>query len=472
VICIASAACATNPATGKREISLMSEAQEIQIGQESDAQVKQQMGVYNDPELQRYISDIGSRLAKLSERPALPWHFAVVDVPAVNAFALPGGYIYITRGILPFLDSEAQLAGVVGHEIGHVTARHAAQQYTRAVGGELGLVALGVFVPAARPFGELSQQALAIMFLKFGRDDELQADQLGAGYETRGGWDPAAIPAFLSTLGRLEEATDSKGIPNWLSTHPEPLARINDIQPVVEKLKAETGARQLVTAREEYLRRVDGIIFGDNPDQGIVRGSAFLHPGLRFKVDFPTGWDVQNSASQVVAKAPNANVFMLLQLVQKPQGRNLQEVALNSMTSAGFRAVEGERTAIGDLEAFIGVYQGAIQDLGNVAMRAAHIRHNNQVYMVAGIVDPQAFERADGTFVQSIRSFRPMSAAEAEGIHPNRVDLYVVRAGDTWQSIAQRAGGAIKPSTLAIMNNAPPNSQPQPGTRLKIVVAG
>src|SRR4029450_13811692 len=226
------------------------------------------------------------KLAKLSERPALPWHFAVVDVPAVNAFALPGGYIYITRGILPFLDSEAQLAGVVGHEIGHVTARHAAQQYTRAVGGELGLVALGVFVPAGRPFGELSQQALAIMSLKFGRDDELQADQLGAGYETRGGWDPAAIPAFLSTLGRLEEATDSKGIPNWLSTHPEPLARINDIQPVFEKLKAETGARQLVTAREEYLRRVDGIIFGDNPDQGIVRGSAFLHPGLRFKVDF------------------------------------------------------------------------------------------------------------------------------------------------------------------------------------------
>ncbi len=143
------AACATNPVTGRREFNLMSEAQEISLGQESDPQIKQEMGVYNDAALDTYISGIGQRIAKISERPHLPWRFTVVDQPAVNAFAVPGGFVYFTRGILPFLDNEAEVAGVMGHEVGHVTARHSAQQYTRAVGGQLGLTALGIFVPAA-----------------------------------------------------------------------------------------------------------------------------------------------------------------------------------------------------------------------------------------------------------------------------------------------------------------------------------
>src|SRR5947208_9473527 len=165
------AACATNPVTGKRELSLLSEAQEIQIGQAQDAQVRKEMGVYGDRDVQRYISDIGVRLAQVSERPSLPWHFTVVDVPAINAFALPGGYIYITRGIMPFLDNEAQLAGVLGHEIGHVTARHAAQQYTRASATSIGVLIGSIFVPAVGTFGNLAEPALGVAFLKFSRDD-------------------------------------------------------------------------------------------------------------------------------------------------------------------------------------------------------------------------------------------------------------------------------------------------------------
>src|SRR5688572_15266572 len=226
-------ACATNPVTGKREVSLMSEGQEIALGKESDGQIRAEMGLYDDPALQQYVSDIGLRLAKLSERPTLPWQFAVVDQPAINAFALPGGYIYLTRGILAFLDSEAEVAGVLGHEIGHVTARHAAQQYTRQVGGQVGLVALGIFVPAARPFGELSSQALGLLFLKYGREDELQADSLGARYAVSASWDPAGVTGMLSTLGRLDEASGQrKGIPNLLSTHPDPLQRVQEIEPV------------------------------------------------------------------------------------------------------------------------------------------------------------------------------------------------------------------------------------------------
>ena len=220
------------------------------MGRESDAQVRAEMGVYDDPELTKYVSDIGLKLAKLSERPNLPWQFTVVDQAAINAFALPGGFIYVTRGILPFLDNEAELAGVLGHEIGHVTARHSVRQYSRTIGGVAALGALGVFIPAARPFGQISEQALGLLFLKYGRADELQADQLGARYEATGGWDPAGVPGMLATLGRLDEAAgDRKGVPNWLSTHPDPLTRVSEIAATVTTLKKPGRAISSPTAR-------------------------------------------------------------------------------------------------------------------------------------------------------------------------------------------------------------------------------
>ena len=311
----------------------------------------------------------------------------------------------------------------------------------------------------------------AYCFLKYGRDDELQADELGARYEATNGWDPAGVPAFLSTLGRLDEAAgDRRGIPNWLSTHPEPLARVKDIQPTVEKLKVARS--DFSTNRDAFMRRIDGMLYGDNPEQGIARGNAFVHPVLRFRIDFPTGWEIANSPQQVVAKAPGADVFMVLQLVEKPVGRNPQEIARNSMDNSGFRTIEGARTTINGLDAFVGVYQGRVEGLGNVAMRAAHIAYDGKVYVVAGLVPPEAFQQADGAFAASIRSFRSLSPAEAENIRPNRVDLYVVRAGDTWASIAERGGGVISPATLAVMNKSTPGSRPQPGTRIKIVVGG
>jgi predicted Zn-dependent protease len=431
------------------------------------------MGVYNDPELQKYVSDLGMRLAKLSERPNLPWQFTVIDQPAINAFAVPGGFIYITRGILPFLADEAELAGVLGHEIGHVTARHSVQQYTRTVGGTVGLAALGVFVPAARPFGQLSQQALGVLFLKYGREDELQSDQLGAKYSTAGGWDPAGVPGMLATLGRLDEASgDRKGVPNFLSTHPEPLARVSEVQATVQQLKGARG--DLVTNRDGLLRRIDGIVFGDNPEQGITRGNAFLHPPLRFRLDFPEGWQIANSPQQVVAKAPDADVFLVLQLVQQPmqQGGSLEAIAIGSMQRAGFRVIEGGPTTINGLPAFVGVYQGQIEGMGQVASRAAHISYDKRVYMIAGIVSPPLFQQVDPAFGSTLRSFRQLSVADAEAIRPYRIDLYVVREGDSWAGLAERSGGNVKPAALAIMNGSNPASTPPVGARIKIVVEG
>jgi predicted Zn-dependent protease len=467
------AACATNPVTGRSEVTLMSEAQEIALGRQLDAEVRRELGVYDDAELQRYVEQIGLRLAALSHRPQLPWHVAIVDQPAVNAFALPGGYIYLTRGILPFLDNEAELAGVLGHEIGHVTARHAARQYTKQLETGLALGVLSVFVPAVRPYQDLANLAFGLLFLKHSRDDELEADRLGAEYTVKGGWDPRGVAGVLTTLSRLDEAASSRrGVPGWLSTHPDPTDRVVRIQPVVQQALAGAGDTRLRVERDPFLERLDGLVFGDRPEEGVVRGETFLHAALRFRLDFPAGWEVTNTARQVVAQQPGREVYLVLQLVDNPRGE-LDEVAIASMRQAGFRFVRGERGDVGGLPAFLGLYRGRVSGIGDAQARAAHIAYDRNVFWLVGVAPAAEFPRVEGDLVQSLRSFRPLTREEAARIRPNRVAFYVVRPGDTWQSIAARAGeGNVKASTLAIMNHAPVNEQPQPGARIKIVVGG
>jgi predicted Zn-dependent protease len=468
---ILTVACATNPATGNREFSLMSEAQEIQLGQQMDAQVREEMGLYEDAALQRYVEQVGMKLARASERPNLPWHFAVVDSPAVNAFALPGGYIYLTRGIIPFLDNEAQLAGVLGHEIGHVTARHSAQQYTKATTASVGLTLLSIFVPESRPYGGLAESGLSLLFLKHGRDDERQADSLGVDYTARSGWDPSGVAGMLNTLARLDEASGShKGVPNWLSTHPAPADRVREVQGIVQQAAAKVSGKPIVD-EAGFLSHVDGIVFGDSPSEGVVRGNRFLHPELRLALTFPQGWEIANTKQSVVAKAPDRDNYVLLQLVPA-SGGSLEDVARRSMINAGFRQLAGEPAEINGSNAYVGTWQGSIQGLGNVVTRTAHIAHGRNVYLLAGIAPANQFQAADRQFATTIRSFRSLSASEASNIRPNRVDLYTVRGNETWQSLAERTGGIVKPSTLAIMNDYDPTERPRQGDRIKVIVEG
>jgi predicted Zn-dependent protease len=468
VLLLLAAACATNPVTGKREITLVSEAQEIAMGQQADAEVRREMGLYDDPDLQRYVADIGYKLARLSHRPNLPWQFAVVDHPAVNAFALPGGFIYITRGILPYLDDEAELAGVLGHEIGHVTARHSVQQATRAMLGQGAMLGLGIFVPATQPFGDLGSAGLGVLFMKFGRDDEREADRVGIDYSAKGGWDPKAVPSVLETLARMDELSE-RGVPNWLSTHPDPGSRVTEAGPIAAKFASPDASER---NRDVYLQHIEGIVVGDNPKDGIVRGNRFLHPVMRFALDFPEGWDVQNSPSQVAAKDADQQHFMLFQLVDRPQGRTAADIAARAMASAGFKQLEGQPVRLNTLDAYVGLYQGQVRDVGRVLMRAAHIVHGRNVYVLAGFAPEAEFGRIDKQVSQSIQSFRELSEREAANIRPNRLDFYTVRSGDTWQSIASRGGNLVRATELAIMNHSAVNEQPQPGQRIKIVVEG
>ena len=463
------AACATNPVTGKRQMSLLSEAEELAIGQQQDAEIRKEMGVYDDPLLQRYVNDIGQQLARVSHRPNLPWTFTVVDSPAINAFALPGGYIYLTRGILAYLDDESELAGVLGHEIGHVTARHAAQAYTRQAQAGIALTVLSIFVPGTAPFADLGATGLSVLFLRHGREAELEADRLGVEYGSGSGYDPAGVPRFLATLARVD-ALSERGVPNWLSTHPDPGSRV---------VKAEPVAGQFVSAdaktlnRDQYLERIHGLVFGDKPEDGIVRGNEFLHPLLRFAVKFPEGWELTNTAEAVLAQEPGTEHFMVLQEVEQPRGRSIGDAAVAAMRSAGYTVVDGRIEKINGHDAHVGLYRGNAKDVGKVLMRAAHIAIGRQLYVVAGFAPEKEFDQVDKDILPSVQTFRQLSAAEASRIQPNRLDFYVVKAGDSWQSIATRQGRSfVGAATLAIMNDREVSVQPQAGDRVKIVVEG
>jgi predicted Zn-dependent protease len=478
-VVVASAACATNPVTGKSQMSLLSEAEEAAIGQQQDAQIRREMGVYNDPALERYVSDIGQALARNSHRPNLPWTFTVIDSPAINAFALPGGYVYVTRGILAYLDDESELAGVLGHEIGHVTARHAAQAYTRQAQAGIALTVLSIFVPSTQPFTELGASGLGVLFLKHGREAELEADRLGVEYGSGAGYDPAGVPRFLSTLARVD-ALSERGVPNWLSTHPDPGSRVVKAEPVAGSF-VSPDAKKL--NRDQYLERIRGLVFGDNPQDGIVRGNEFLHPLLRIGVKFPEGWELTNTEQAVLAQEPGTEHYMVLQEVEQPptpaqgfgrQGpRPIADIAMSAMRKAGYALVEGSIETINGNQAHVGVYRGNAKGTGKVLMRAAHFAIGRQLYVVAGFAPEAEFERVDREIHPAVQTFRQLTPAEAANVRPNRLEFYVVRQGDSWQSIAARQGkGYVNAATLAIMNDREVNVQPQPGDRVKIVVEG
>src|SRR5688572_22315217 len=238
------AACAVNPVSGKKQISFMSEAQEIQLGAESDPQIVAQFGAYEDPELQAFINSKGQQMADISHRPNLKWTFRIVDSPVVNAFALPGGYVYFTRGIMAHFNNEAEFAGVLGHEIGHVTARHSVIQQRNAMLGQIGLIAGVILVPELADFAEPLSQGLQLALMSFGRDAERQSDKLGVEYSSRIGYDAAEMAGFFKTLERQSALSGAPEVPEFMSTHPSPAERNETVAKLAaeQKRKSKTGA--------------------------------------------------------------------------------------------------------------------------------------------------------------------------------------------------------------------------------------
>jgi predicted Zn-dependent protease len=443
--CILAAGCATNPVTGRRQLALISEAQEIQLGRQASQEVAQQLGLVENEALQQYVQRVGAELARNSERPALPWTFRVVDDPTPNAFALPGGFIFMTRGMMNLIDSEAELAAVLGHEIGHVTARHSVTQISRGQLAQLGLGVGSIFFPeAAQTFGGLAQTGMQLLFLRYGRDAERQADELGFRYALRERYEVREMDDVFATLLRLGQAAGRSSVPSWAASHPAEPERIRSAQ-----ARADTvTTRPLNVRREEYLARIDGLVYGENPRQGFFRDGVFLHPDLRFRIDFPPGWRTQNLPQSVNAISPQQDA--VLQFTLAP-GAGAEDAARRFLSQQGIRPGQGGRQTIGGNPAVISYFQAQTQQ-GVVGGMAAFIEYGGRTYQVLAFTPAQVFARHEPTFRRVISSFAQVSDPAVLNVRPNRVDIVRTTRAMTLTDFNRQYPSAIPLPELAILN--------------------
>jgi predicted Zn-dependent protease len=459
-----STSCAVNPATGGRMFTLMTEGQEIQMGRDADPGIVASMGLYPDDELQRYVQELGTGLAARSERPNLPWTFRVLDDPLINAFALPGGYIYVTRGIMAYLDSEAELVGVLGHEIGHVTARHSVEQISRAQLAQLGLGIGMVLRPELQRFEGLASASLQLLFLKFGRDDEHQADELGVRYMGRLGYDPTRLSGVMGMLGRVTSGEEGSGPPEWLSTHPNPDNREENILGMAAR--ADVALDPPKVARAEYLRRLDGLIFGENPREGFFLGSRFVHPEMAFEMVFPEGWATVNTKAAVQGLSPDEDAVLQLTLAEGAD----PEAALSAFLSmsgmqAGARAlgpVNGLPAASADFR-FTG-------DGGTVEGRASFVRVSGTVLQLVAFGVPSAWDQRGSELRRALGSFRPLEDPALLGVQPARLRLVTVPRTISLDRLLAQESSSEWTEEVRLLNRLEGNPTLEAGRILKIPV--
>ncbi len=459
------AACAVNPATGARQIMLVSEGQEIQMGRQADGSVVAQYGLYPDEGLQAYVAGLGATLAATSERPDLPWTFRVVDDPIVNAFALPGGFIYVTRGIMAYFNSEAELVSVLGHEIGHVTARHSAQQMTQQQLAQVGLVAGAILLPSASDLIlGVGGAGLQVLFLKFSRDDETEADLLGLRYMVRGNWDANEMPPVYAMLGRVSAASGGDRLPTWLSTHPDPANREQTIKSRIVEMGASGGT----VNRNEYLRRLEGMVFGPNPREGFFREQLFLHPDLRFQMAFPQGWRTVNLKTAVAAQSPNEDAIIQLTLSEVTTAR---AAADGFLAQQGVQGTAAQMTSVNGLTAARVAFR-ATTDQETLRGLATFIEYDGRVYQLLGFTPEARWSAYERLFGQSHGSFGVLTDRTALDVQPLRLSIVRIDRAMTIEQFHQRYPSQVPVERIALINGVETGVPFASGTLVKRVVGG
>ncbi|MFU8818022.1 MAG: M48 family metalloprotease [Pseudomonadales bacterium] len=458
-------ACAVNPVTGRPQFTLISEGQEVQIGQQGAQQVEQSMALVDDSELQEYVSRLGHQLAAASERPELPWSFKVVDDPTPNAFALPGGPIYFTRGMLTLMNSEAQLVSVLGHEIGHITARHSVAQISRAQLAQLGIGIGMVVVPELRPFADLAGVGLNLLMLRYSRDAERQADELGFNYAREQNYDVTEMAEVFAALGRLADLEDRSPLPSWLATHPAPEERVRAIERRAERQEVARDPDTMV-GHESYLMQIDGLAYGPNPRNGFFREHRFYHPDLEFQFAVPRGWQTQNLARAVIAASQEQDAVLQLTLA----GVADPEAALQRfMGQEGVARGRVERRTINGIFAVQSNFQAQTQQ-GVLSGRAAFLDYGGNVYQLVAYtsVDREAQYRA--MFGDAIDSFAPLEDPEILEVQPATIEIVRLDRDMTLAEFHRQHPSAIPVERLALLNQVEQPARPLPaGTLLKRV---
>jgi predicted Zn-dependent protease len=455
-------ACTINPATGQRQLALLSEAQEIQIGRETHPEVLATYGAYDDPDLQRYVEEIGAKMAAISERPQLDWTFTVLDDPVINAMALPGGYVYVNRGILAYFNSEAEMASVLGHEIGHVTARHSVEQISRAQLAQIGIGVAAVASEDFRRYAGLAGVGVQLLFLKFGRDDERQSDHLGLRYMVRAGYDPREMPGVFAMLGRAHGSEGMRAMPQWLATHPDPGNRVADLSARIQALPP--GERQGVVNRDGYLQRLEGLVFDEDPRQGYSIGRTYYHPELAFRVDFPDQWRIINQRQAAGALSPNEDAAVVLTLSDEASPR---------AAYSAFFDQQGIRSG-SDLGRSVYSFSVVDSSSGNRTAEGmvSFFEHRGRVYQLMGYTDPGGWNANARAMEQSITSFAALTDRRYLDVAPKTIDLVELPQAMTLSEFAQRYPSTIELGELAIVNGVETQTRLEAGTLVKRVVGG
>lgn len=480
-------ACAKNPVTGKKQLSLMSESQEIALGAEADPSILAQFGLYDDKKLQDFINLKGQEMAKISHRPNLKFTFRVVNSPVVNAFALPGGYVYFTRGIMAHFNNEAEFAGVLGHEIGHVTARHGAQQQTQQMLGQLGLIVGIVAVPEFAQFAEAAQQGLGLLFLKFGRNHESQSDKLGVEYSTKIGYNSHYMAGFFKTLGRITDQAGAR-MPAFLSTHPDPDDRHGNVKRLSDEAQKNLNKESLQVNRESYLKMIDGIVYGEDPREGYVENNYFYHPELKFQFPVPKDWQTQNSPTQFVMVEKNQKAMMLLTL---GQGKSLDEAARAMIKQLNLYALKNETKSTNGINTMVvlsevkqeqqtqqGMTRSGTTNQGQAQTQAKPktlvisylYEYEGNIYVMHGVALDTDFQNYQPTFKSTMESFAALKDIAKINVQPERIRVKTTNKSATLQELLTAWGVPQKRmEETAILNSLYLKDQVASGTLIKTI---
>ena len=468
--------CARNPVTGKRELNLMSTEQEIAIGKESHPSVVASMGLYENQNLQAFMNAKGQAMAKISHRPELPFQFFIVDSPVVNAFAIPGGYVYFTRGILAHFNNEAEFAGVLGHEMGHITARHAAQQQNKQLFGTLGTIATAILLPQAT---ELAQQGVGLVLLKYSRSHESQADGIGVEYSSKIGYDAHQMANFFATIKRISDDA-GQSIPTFMSTHPDPGNRNVQVNKLATEYQTQNPANYQ-SNRDAYLRLVDGITYGEDPKQGFVENNTFYHPELRFQFPVPNNWDHHNSPAQFQMGPKDGKMSMILMLAK---GSSLDEAAQNLVKELSLNVSESNRTTINGNPAYVLIsQQQAPQEQGQPQQQQQPqdpktttqiatwlIQYNNAVYALHGLSAVSTFQNSFRTFQSVANGFRALTDPDKINRKPERVFVKTVaRDGTFGEAMSVLGMPAARLEELGTLNSLKANDRLARGSLIKVI---
>lgn len=413
--------CAVNPVTGKKEVMFMSEEQEIAMGKQADPSIVAMYGLYQNDKLQKFIDQKGQEMAKISHRPNLNYEFKILDSPVVNAFALPGGYVYFTRGILAHFNNEAEFAGVLGHEIGHVTARHSAKQQTKATIAQILFIGGLVVSPAFRNFANEAQQGMQLLFLKYSRDNESQSDELGVQYSTQIGYDAHEMAGFFNTLNQMRVGTEAESLPTFLSTHPDPYDRFKKVNQLADKAQQNIPAGSLQVNRDQYLKMIDGIIYGNDPKQGYVENNVFYHPEMRFQFPIPAGWQTMNTPSQVQMAPSDGTAMMLLTLTQ---ANSLQAASDSTLQKYGLTVVERKNLTLNGMPVLAMVSDQANQQTGQtIRILTYFISYQNLIFTFHGLAELANFDAKVSYFNQSMRNFSVLNDPAKINKKPDRISV-------------------------------------------------